>query len=121
VKGSEQQFIYNMLRTSLDDARANVMVAEKNAAMKRWRNAAVNCSIAARILRDLRTDLELEDALLVRQVNFINGGIDDVYRMIWRLMHQLRHHAGHSKEIVEVGRALTRWGGITTGAKAVEA
>lgn len=118
---SERKFIYEMFRTSLNDARFNLVTAQKHADAKKWRLSTTHCSISARIIRDLRADIGLDEALLTRQCNSLNSGIDDLYKKLWRLSHTLRDHGRQGVETKNLLQALVAWENPRTESQALEA
>lgn len=121
MKRPEAQLIYEMLRTSLDDARFNIVTAERNVKTNRYKTAAKHCSISARLLRDLRLDVECDDVLPTRQRNFLSRGIEELYKELWNLANRLRRRMGRSAALSELGEALVVPKGLSRTAQAAEA
>lgn len=106
MKRPEAKLIYEMMKTSLDDARFNILSADKHVKTSRYRTAAKHCSIGARILRDLRADVTTDEVLPTRQRNFLLRGIEQLYKELWNLANRIRRRAGRTKAVAELLEAL---------------
>lgn len=106
MKRPESKLIYEMMKTSLDDARFNILCADKHLKTSRYKTAATHCAISARVLRDLRADVATDEVLPTRQRNFLLRGIEQLYKELWRLASRIRRRAGLTKSVAELLEAL---------------